>query len=440
VSSHTAERHEELVTPTEADHDDGSRPPGQVEHEARRALWQLALVVVAVVLAAVATNTTDLLIVIAALVIMVMLHELGHFATAKWSHMKVTEYFFGFGPRLWSLRRGETEYGVKAIPAGGYVKIIGMTNTEEVDPADEPRTYRQQPFHNRLMVALAGSTMHFIIALVLIWGLIVFSGTPASKQVSIAKLTPLAHDLDPARAAGLRANDVIKSIDGRDVTSADQFINAVSRHPGRPITIVVENEGRERTVVVTPHAGAGSSVQCPSGHAACIGVQIGAPLERVGPLPAVSRSVTLLGRTITESVSALGQVFSPHGISTYLQALTNSQKANQLAQNGKRVQSIYGAVRTATQGAQAGVGQLVEVLIAINVFVGMLNLLPMLPLDGGHVAVAVYERIRSRGGRMYHADVTKLMPVAYAFILVLGFVVVSSVYLDITHPVANPFH
>ena len=87
-----------------------------------------------------------LLVVIVAIVVMVMVHELGHFATAKWSHMKVTEYFVGFGPRLWSIRRGETEYGVKAIPAGGYVKIPGMTNLEEIDPADEPRTYRQQPF------------------------------------------------------------------------------------------------------------------------------------------------------------------------------------------------------------------------------------------------------------------------------------------------------
>ena len=96
-----------------------------------------------------------------------MLHELGHFATAKWAGMKVTEYFVGFGPRLWSVRRGETEYGVKAIPAGGYVRIPGFTSTEEVAPEDEPRAYRQQPFHQRIIVASAGSAMHFLIAFVL---------------------------------------------------------------------------------------------------------------------------------------------------------------------------------------------------------------------------------------------------------------------------------
>ncbi len=112
-----------------------------------------------------------------------MLHELGHFATAKWSHMKVTEYFVGFGPRLWSIRRGETEYGVKAIPAGGYVKIPGMTNLEEIDPEDEPRTYRRKPFHNRIIVASAGSFMHFVIAFLLAWSAILYFGTPSSSAV-----------------------------------------------------------------------------------------------------------------------------------------------------------------------------------------------------------------------------------------------------------------
>src|SRR5204863_5355715 len=101
------------------------------------------------------------------LIVMVMLHEAGHYYTAKRSGMKVTEFFLGFGPRLWTFRKGETEYGVKAIPAGGYVRIIGMTNMEEVDPADEPRTFRQGTPGKRLAVILAGVTVNFIIAFVL---------------------------------------------------------------------------------------------------------------------------------------------------------------------------------------------------------------------------------------------------------------------------------
>ena len=109
---------------------------------------------------------------------MIMLHELGHFVMAKRAGMKVTEFFLGFGPRLWSIRRGETEYGVKAIPAGGYVRIIGMSNIEEVDPADEERTYRSKPYRHRLGVAVAGSTMHFIIAAVLLFLLYAAVGEP----------------------------------------------------------------------------------------------------------------------------------------------------------------------------------------------------------------------------------------------------------------------
>src|SRR5208282_2254501 len=114
--------------------------------------------------------------VVLALVAMVMLHEFGHFATAKWSGMKVTEFFVGFGPRLWSLRRGETEYGIKALPLGGYCRIIGMNNLEEVDPADEPRTYRQAPVWRRLSVALAGSAMHFLIAICLLFTMFFWTG------------------------------------------------------------------------------------------------------------------------------------------------------------------------------------------------------------------------------------------------------------------------
>jgi membrane-associated protease RseP (regulator of RpoE activity) len=154
---------------------------------------------------------------------------------------------------------------------------------------------------------------------------------------------------------------------------------------------------------------------------------------------ATGRSVVDLGRTISASVSALGQFFSSYGISSYLHDLTNSAAANKAAKNGTRIESIYGAVRTATQGARAGAGDLVAVLVAINVFIGMVNLLPMLPLDGGHVVIAVYERIRSRPGRRYHADVTKMLPLVYAFVLFIVFIGVTSLYLDITHPVANPF-
>src|SRR5687767_10271383 len=152
-------------------------PPTAAEQ--RSALVRLIVVLVAAALATVVTGTTKTVLVVVALITMIMLHELGHYLTAKWGGMKVTEFFVGFGPRLWSVRKGETEYGVKALPLGGYVKIIGMHNLDPVeDPADEPRTYRQQSFGRRLSVAVAGSTMHFIIAFLLFFAVNAVVGVP----------------------------------------------------------------------------------------------------------------------------------------------------------------------------------------------------------------------------------------------------------------------
>jgi membrane-associated protease RseP (regulator of RpoE activity) len=133
------------------------------------------------------------------------------------------------------------------------------------------------------------------------------------------------------------------------------------------------------------------------------------------------------------------QRFSPSGIANLLDQVGSTKAAKQAENNGTRPESIVGAVRTATQGAEAGWVDFLWVFVEINVFIGMINLLPMLPLDGGHVAIAVYERIRSRKGKPYHADVAKLTPVIYLFVFVLAVVVLSSFYLDIAHPIPNPF-
>src|ERR1700704_6000156 len=134
----------------------------EAPENSRRNVSILLFAIAAIVLVASLTNWLGALVVIAALFAIIMLHEFGHFVMAKRAGMKVTEFFIGFGPRLWSVRKGETEYGVKALPLGGYCRIVGMTNLEDVDPADEPRAYRSKRFLPKLGVALAGSTMHFL--------------------------------------------------------------------------------------------------------------------------------------------------------------------------------------------------------------------------------------------------------------------------------------
>ncbi|HXQ75208.1 MAG TPA: site-2 protease family protein [Acidimicrobiales bacterium] len=420
-----------------ARHDASGVPgPASDQREPKGSVVQLIAVVAAVLALSMLTHSLDLLLVIVAIIVMVMIHELGHFATAKWSHMKVTEYFLGFGPRLWSFRRGETEYGVKVLPLGGYVKIIGMSNTEDVDPADEPRTYRQQPFPNRLMVALAGSFMHFVMAFVLLWGLFVFIGQP-QPSTSVAGFSPVARGVDPARVAGLRVGDDIVSVDGHAVTSTPDFQRTVGRNAGVALSIVVKrgNPARLVTLTVTPARPSGAT----SKDDARIGIYLGSSTVTVAPIHALGTAAVWVGRITTGTVSALGHTFSPHGLSAFFGQLDNTKAADAAAKADSRPVSLPGAVRLADQAAKGGAADLLGVLATIIIAVGLINLVPMLPLDGGHVLVAVYERIRSRKGKAYHADVTKLIPVASAFVLFLIVFVAAAVFLDFAHPIANPF-
>jgi membrane-associated protease RseP (regulator of RpoE activity) len=375
-----------------------------------------------------------------------MVHEGGHLLAAKRGGMKVTEYFLGFGPRLWSVRRGETEYGIKALPLGGYVKIPGMTNLEEVDPADEPRTYRRQPFHARMLVAVAGSAMHFLMAFLLLWGLLVFVGVPSTSVVDVQQLNPVGGRAGPAQVAGLRAGDVLVSVDGRSVGGDPSvFARVVRTHPGRPVQVVVDRAGRPHRLTVVPADGRTAHEQgvvAPSGSApyGVVGLTFGAPTVRTSPVRAVGTTVTDLGRYSWTAATGVVRLFSPASLSSQVHQVASAKAADQAAADGTRASSIYGVGQVAVDALHAGIGSFVALLVTINLFFGIFNLFPMLPLDGGHVAIAVYEKIRTGRRRTpYHADVAKLMPFTWAFMAVLGVIVVSALLNDILHPVANPF-
>src|SRR4051794_35418531 len=194
------------------------------------------------------------LFVIAAIIVMIFLHELGHYITAKSAGMKVTEFFIGFGPRIWSFRRGETEYGLKAIPAGAYVRIIGMHNLEEVAPEDEPRTYRQKPFWRRLSVAVAGSAVHFIIAIVLLFTLVSFVGLIRydKPKLQVGEITQFTSGQSPAQLAGFRLGDKVVSVDGQAVAKWDDIPPYIRTHAGKQLTFVVLRNGQQVTLTPTP--------------------------------------------------------------------------------------------------------------------------------------------------------------------------------------------
>jgi len=271
----------------------GLGPADDERREQRAALARLALVVGVAIVASLLAGVVKTVIVVLALILMIMLHELGHLLTAKWGHMKVTEYFLGFGPRLWSIRRGETEYGIKALWVGGYVKIPGMTNLERVDPADEPRTYRQQPFWRRLSDAVAGSTVHFLLALGLFWMVIVFVGYPNFGRIQVAGLLQLESGQVPARMAGFQVGDEIVAVDSNRIDADHGPADYIQGHPGQTVTFLIRRHGRLVTLTDVPldlSKVAFQGVPVANTPTGFVGINLGPVAERANPAVAVGRA------------------------------------------------------------------------------------------------------------------------------------------------------
>ncbi len=383
-----------------------------------------------------------LLLFIAILFAIVMLHEFGHFITAKRAGMKVTEYFVGFGPRLWSFRRGETEYGVKAIPAGGYVRIVGFTSTEEVPEEDEERAYRQQPFHQRIIVASAGSAMHLLIALVLAF-ILVFTFGRTTNNYNVTALEHWPGRTTPAALAGLKVGDTIVSVDGKKFTNPNSMTDAIKRSTGTPVTLGVERDGKLIHLTATPENGKGIKVGGEKlGNRGYLGVDIDTATTPVSVVDAPRAALSSMWTVTHEEVAGLGQTFSWSGLESIYHQVTNSKDAQSAVNNpgsAPRPVSIVGIANLGAQSEQAGLASVLLLLIAINIVFAILNMLPMIPLDGGHVAVAAYEWVRTRRGQPYYrADITKLFPVAALFIAFLLVFVFAGIFLDITHPLQIP--
>jgi len=406
----------------------------------------LAVLIGLIVLLTVAGGVAAL-IVVGAIVGMIFLHELGHYVTAKRADMKVTEFFLGFGPRLWSFRRGETEYGVKAIPAGAYVRIIGMNNLEEVAPEDEPRAYRQKSYLQKLSVAVAGSAMHFLIAIVLLFVLfagIGFSGVTQEPDWRVGVIT----EDSAANEIGIQLGDEIVSVNGMAIDEWSEMGEVVSGLGNESATIVVQRD--DETVVLTGTIG----VREDDSTRGFLGVGPEfVDSQRVGPIEAARRSAVDFGSTVKLSVLGIGHLFTPGGLSDFFgQAFDTGSEAptettdsapatttssdNASSEDEGRVLSIVGAARIGTDLARENLAGVLLLFVALNVFIGVFNLIPLLPLDGGHVAIATYERIRSRNGERYHADVTRLIPVIYAVLFLLISVGVVALYLDLVDPIS----
>ncbi|HEY2277206.1 MAG TPA: site-2 protease family protein [Streptosporangiaceae bacterium] len=385
---------------------------------------------------------------VVALLFSVMLHETGHFVAAKKFGMKVTQYFVGFGTTLWSTTRGETEYGIKVLPFGGFVKITGMTSMDEVDPVDEPRSFRQHPAWQRLIVLFAGSFMHFVLALVLLFlvagGIGLQYNSKATGQLGISPCVPATAQAynnntcttsdqpSPAKVAGMKAGDKIVSFDGKAVTTWSGLTSAIKSTPaGRSVPVVVVRDRERLTLHVTLAKISGVS-------GSFLGIDEADTFQRYNPVRAVTYAGTTFGSILTGSVKVIGQLPSaiPH-LFAKNRASTSAGQVTSVVGAGE----ITGDVVSANVGWQVKVDYVLLIMASLNIFVGAFNLLPLLPLDGGHIAVVIYERIRSWFARLRRrpdpglVDMTKLVPLSMGVFAILVFFGLILILADLVNPV-----
>lgn len=351
---------------------------------------------------------------IVAIILFVVAHEAGHFIAAKALGMKATEFFFGFGPKLWSTKRGETEYGFKLLPLGGYVRIVGMNPLEDVPPEDMGRTYREKKFWQKSVVVLSGVGMNFLIAFLLLFGVVLANGVPGDPTTEVGLIVEGA----PADAAGVEVGDVIVGIGSHDVAEWPDVVAALQAVGTGPTRVSVMRQGE----LIILRADLVESERAPG--VGFLGISPIAERVPIGPFRAAGVAGQQLGNGVVETFRALGRLVSPSSIAQFVGVFGGET-------------DIPDEIRPVSPIGIVGIGAqidnvtfFIQIMALINIFLATLNVLPLFPLDGGHFAVAVYEKVTGR-----QADIRRLVPVAAAVIAILIFLGFVAIILDLTSPI-----
>lgn len=390
------------------------------------------------------------------IMVSIVLHELGHMKVAQWSGMKVRRFFVGFGPTVWSTDRGGIEYGLKAIPLGGFCDIAGMTAYDELSPEDEPRAMWRQAWWKRVAVLLAGPFMNIVLAIALFytvalgWGLVNQDAQPIPTDRVAAVVGDTCAGAEqcgpgegPAGEAGILPGDRITSVGGVTVASWADLSEVVSARPGETVTVELDRAGETVSTTTTL-----TSSTVDGQDRGALGVRLsedGIPREilddptyqsvntydAIGAVPA---TLVFTGEMVEATVQGL--ISFPSKIPAVAASIFGAERADDSPV------SVVGASHIGGQAAEQGAWWLFLLFLAgLNLFLGAFNLVPLTPFDGGHIAVVFYEKIRDALRRVRGlapggpADYEKLAPLTMAvFVLLIG---VSAIVItaDFVNPI-----
>ena len=368
---------------------------------------------------------------VVALLLSVMVHEFGHYITARKFGMWVSEFFVGFGKRIWSVQRGETEFGVKAIPAGGYCKIEGMAPNDEMPEGEEHRAFYKASSGKKLIVLGAGSFLHFVLGFLLLFTLFAGIGTNQVLPV-ISEVVPNS----AAQAAGIQAGDEILAINGKQVHEWYKDVEAIRQSQGAELTLQIDRDGQQLTVVTNARLTDVDGTQ-----RYVLGIINDVGLKRSGLLLSVKNSALVTKDFLVESVKSLGKL--PEKIPALWGATVRGEERDA---NG--LVGVVGVARVSGEAvgsdkldAMERLATFVLIVASLNIFVGIFNLLPILPLDGGHMAVAIADEIRAFFARLRGRprpapiDVTVLTPITMVVFVVLATLTLLLLVADVINPV-----
>jgi membrane-associated protease RseP (regulator of RpoE activity) len=368
---------------------------------------------------------------IVALLLSVMIHEFGHYITARRFGMRISEFFVGFGKRIWSTQRGETEFGIKAIPAGGYCRIDGMAPNDVMPEGEEDRAFYKASSGRKLIVLGAGSFLHFVIGYILLFTLFAGVGTTQVLPVIGEVIADSA-----AQSAGIKAGDEITAINGVKVTRWFEDVEVIRQSQGSELELTVDRDGTLIEVVT-----AARLTEIDGNKRFVLGIINEVGLERSDLLTSVKNSGTVTKSFLTESVKSL--IALPSKIPALWGQTVRGEERD--------VNGLVGVVGVARVSGDAvssdkltvreRLATFILIIASLNIFVGIFNLLPILPLDGGHMAVAIADEIRAlfarirRRPRPAAIDVTVLTPVTMVVFVVLASLTLLLLVADVINPV-----